>query len=201
LFDVRFYDAIVDPTSTTYKQLLTSPSTESNLQLNLFRGYDGDRWTKNSGSVQDASTNGNDLSITNQAAADTPVEADVWPGPGRGGVTLEAGETTADGYLIDDGPSRSGVVYTSLPFMAYSAFLLSGADHSVYSSMPFMAYSGSLVIEPGGGGPGLEYRMRGYDTTLTSIVFWASDHVDSTASDYGGPGPVTGIVVHDVIGA
>lgn len=55
------------------------------------------------------------------------------------------------------------------------------------------------IDHPGGGG-GLEYRMRGYDTTLTQIVFWTSDHVDSTGSDYGGPGPLTGIVVQKQIG-
>jgi hypothetical protein len=55
------------------------------------------------------------------------------------------------------------------------------------------------VDQPGSGG--LTYRMRGYDTTLTQIVFWSSDHVDSTAADYSGPGPVIDIVVQDILGA
>jgi len=49
--------------------------------------------------------------------------------------------------------------------------------------------------------PALLCRMRGYDTTLTSVVFWFSDHVDATATDYGGPGPVTEIIVQKKIGS
>jgi hypothetical protein len=56
------------------------------------------------------------------------------------------------------------------------------------------------VPSGGGGGGGVTYRMRGYDTTLTTTVFWSSDHVDSTAADYGGPGPVTNIVVQKQVG-
>lgn len=44
------------------------------------------------------------------------------------------------------------------------------------------------------------YRMRGYDTTLTRLVFWTATIVDTTAAQYTGPGPVTGIVIQDVSG-
>ena len=61
-------------------------------------------------------------------------------------------------------------------------------------------FADSLFPDEGGGGVALVYRMRGYDTTLTATVFWSSDHVDSTAADYGGPGPVTNIVVQKKLG-
>jgi hypothetical protein len=47
---------------------------------------------------------------------------------------------------------------------------------------------------------GITYRMRGYDTTLASTVFWNSSTPDADSSDYGGPGPVTDIVVRAVSG-
>lgn len=49
-------------------------------------------------------------------------------------------------------------------------------------------------------GPGVffVYRMRGYDTTLASHVYWTSDHADTAATDYPGQGPVTDIIVQHV---
>jgi hypothetical protein len=49
-------------------------------------------------------------------------------------------------------------------------------------------------------GSALTYRMRGYDTTLTSLVYWSSDHVDAAADDYAGPGPVTNVVLQKKFG-
>jgi hypothetical protein len=65
----------------------------------------------------------------------------------------------------------------------------------------YFAASVTGEVGSGGGGGSLTYRMRGNDTTLASIVYWGSTTVDSAASDYGGPGPVTDIVVHKVLGA
>jgi hypothetical protein len=195
-FDVRFYDAVVAPTTTTYKQLLASPSTETNLQLNLFRGTSEERWTANGGDVIDASTNGNDLGITYQATADCPLEANgEWPTD-----AYYTGETTEDADLVVGGPSAEGARPYDKAYRAeggyYQANVVDGfiGDSEVYRATD--ANYASIAT-----GVGLEYRMRGYDTTLTQTVFWASDHVDSTAADYGGPGPVTNIVVHDVLGA
>ena len=61
-------------------------------------------------------------------------------------------------------------------------------------------WGGNVFPPVGPVGPGLIYRMRGYDTTLTETVFWASDHVDAAADDYGGPGPVVDVVVQKKIG-
>jgi hypothetical protein len=204
LFDLRFYNIVKAPSTTTYKQLLTSPATESNLQLNLLRGTDRERWAKNAGIVQDASTNGNDLAITYQAVADVPLEIDSWPGPGNGGVTLP-GEVDVAGNGVVGGPSREGVVYSSPNFVAAGGNGVPPLQTDTYSSKNFLAVDGayrSLGAEPGGGG--LTYRMRGFDqnVSVNDIVFWDSDHVDATAADYtGSAGPVINIVVQKKIGA
>ncbi len=194
-FDVRFYDAIVDPTTTTYKQLLASPSTESNLQLNVFRGWGSERWTKNGGSVQDVSTNENDLSITYQATADCPLEVDEWPTD-----AYYVAEDWYDADLVVGGPSAEGARPYDKAYRAEDGYVqVNVVDGSIGDSLVYRADDANYASIIGGGG-GLEYRMRGYDTTLTQIVFWSSDHVDSTASDYGGPGPVNNIVVQKKLG-
>ena len=43
-------------------------------------------------------------------------------------------------------------------------------------------------------------RMRGYDDTLATIVFWSAPAQDPDANYYLGAGPVTDIVVHKVLG-
>jgi hypothetical protein len=59
-----------------------------------------------------------------------------------------------------------------------------------------MPYFGSYFGSSGGA----IYRMRGFDSTLGRIVYWQTSSVDGTASSYAGPGPVTDIVVQNVIG-
>lgn len=44
------------------------------------------------------------------------------------------------------------------------------------------------------------YRMRAYDATLGRDVFWSSAGIDSSGSGYGGPGPLSDIVVHMRLG-
>jgi hypothetical protein len=41
------------------------------------------------------------------------------------------------------------------------------------------------------------YRMRARDTTLAAVVYWNSDQVDVLGIDYGGPGPLTDVVVKE----
>jgi hypothetical protein len=43
------------------------------------------------------------------------------------------------------------------------------------------------------------YRMRAYDTTLAVAVYWNSGSVDVGGDDYVGPGPLTGIVVVNIL--
>jgi hypothetical protein len=50
------------------------------------------------------------------------------------------------------------------------------------------------------GESGIAYRMRGYDATLGRVVFWSSVGVDDTGNAYGGPGPLSDIVVHMLLG-
>jgi hypothetical protein len=44
------------------------------------------------------------------------------------------------------------------------------------------------------------YRMRAFDATLTRIVFWPSSVIDTPGANYTGPGPLTDVVVQDIIG-
>jgi len=59
-----------------------------------------------------------------------------------------------------------------------------------------------FLIEVGvPGGSGITYVMRGYDGTLTSLVYWQTATIDATGSSYTGPGPLSDIVVQNVKGA
>lgn len=66
------------------------------------------------------------------------------------------------------------------------------------------SHKGFTILNPDGdavGGAALSYIMRGYDDDVSHLVFWSSSEVDADASDYGGVGPVTNIVIHKVLGA
>lgn len=47
--------------------------------------------------------------------------------------------------------------------------------------------------------PSNNYRMRGYDTTLTTTVYWTATSVDSTGAQYTGPGPLTNITIVHIL--
>ena len=51
------------------------------------------------------------------------------------------------------------------------------------------------------GGGGATYRMRGIDGTLGYPVYWNASSVDAAGAGYGGPGPLTDVVVAEVLGA
>lgn len=38
------------------------------------------------------------------------------------------------------------------------------------------------------------YRMRAFDSTLTTTVYWGSSTEDPTGTNYGGPGPLVDVV-------
>lgn len=48
---------------------------------------------------------------------------------------------------------------------------------------------------------GISYRMRANDTTLVRVVYWTTGFVDATGAAYTGPGPLTDIVVSNIIGS
>jgi hypothetical protein len=64
------------------------------------------------------------------------------------------------------------------------------------SSTSSAAISGSTI----GSGGSLVYRMRGYDTTLGYNVYWLAVTIDTAGSQYTGPGPLSNIVVYNVVG-
>lgn len=47
---------------------------------------------------------------------------------------------------------------------------------------------------------GVSYRMRANDATLARVVYWTTGFVDATGAAYTGPGPLTDIVVSNIIG-
>ena len=61
-------------------------------------------------------------------------------------------------------------------------------------------FAGSFLPDNEGGGAGLNFRMRATDTGLGQVVYWFSSAVDATGTDYAGPGPLTNIVVQNVLG-
>jgi hypothetical protein len=56
------------------------------------------------------------------------------------------------------------------------------------------AFSGTALVTPTN-----NYRMRGYDTTLTTTVYWTATSVDSTGAQYTGPGPLTNITIVHIL--
>lgn len=48
-----------------------------------------------------------------------------------------------------------------------------------------------------GGGGGVSYRMRAFDTTLVQVVYWTSTLPDD--SQYAGPGPLTGLIISKIL--
>jgi len=48
---------------------------------------------------------------------------------------------------------------------------------------------------------GPTYRMRGFDDTLEKLVFWTSAVIDNAGDAYGGPGPLSDIVIQQVLGS
>jgi len=43
------------------------------------------------------------------------------------------------------------------------------------------------------------YRMRAFDTSLSAYVYWNAFDIDAGGVQYGGPGPLTGIVVSNIL--
>lgn len=66
---------------------------------------------------------------------------------------------------------------------------------------PAEVFMVELSASGGGAVGGPTYRMRGNDGTLGYPVYWESVVVDSAGVDYAGPGPLTDIVVAEVIAA
>jgi hypothetical protein len=56
------------------------------------------------------------------------------------------------------------------------------------------AFSGTALVTPTN-----NYRMRGYDNTLTTTVYWTATSVDSTGAQYTGPGPLTNITIVHIL--
>lgn len=98
------------------------------------------------------------------------------------------------------------------PGFAYSAVDFSGSslpasnaglDHALVdfsSASLYPIHIGQLRGDFGTmGQSGFVYRMRAFDTTLSAFVYWNAFDVDPTGSAYTGPGPLTGVVVSNIL--
>lgn len=56
-----------------------------------------------------------------------------------------------------------------------------------------------MVTTPAASGTAVTFIMRGYDGTLLSQVFWNATTLDSTGASYTGPGPLSAIVLFNVV--
>lgn len=66
---------------------------------------------------------------------------------------------------------------------------LSPKDGKAFSSVPIPLSGGAPIC-----------RMRGYDTTLARLVFWWSETIDPDGNSYSGPGPLTDVVLFNLLG-
>lgn len=87
------------------------------------------------------------------------------------------------------------LVLTDIDVADYEAALLLPVDQPFDDDL----YLSDVGAPFGSGGP--TYIMRGYDGTLTSLVYWESSIVDSGGASYAGPGPLSDIVVQTIKGA
>lgn len=84
---------------------------------------------------------------------------------------------------------------TSLPTTDFTGSIpeppIGGQNHSL---------GNGTETDSGGGPSGPTYRMRAHDTTLGRHVFWSATTVDSAGTSYGGPGPLTDVVIQNIVG-
>lgn len=99
-----------------------------------------------------------------------------------------------DADLASDYAGES-LVLTAIDTAQYAVDLVMPVDQPFMEDLYLTDVGGPF----GSGGP--TYVMRGYDGTLTSLVYWESSIVDSGGVSYGGPGPLSDIVVSAVKGA
>ncbi len=75
--------------------------------------------------------------------------------------------------------------------------IMDGIDANSMSGLSSLGSGGFTGLT---GTTGRVYRMRAKDTSLSRTVLWNSGSVDATGIFYTGPGPLTDIVVYEVIG-
>ena len=103
-----------------------------------------------------------------------------------------------DGYAADEdlSPADGSKAYGA---GGYGLIL----DTDLFPGDNAMAYGAGgygIDLDAPVAGPDIIYRMRAYDSTLGRIVFWNSGVIDSSGLDYTGPGPLSDVVVQNVLG-
>ena len=107
-----------------------------------------------------------------------------------------------------DGDQNYGVVeqgvYGSLAWSGESAdinlLVGDGQDFLSYSSDSWSGELANLVDLSGTtSAPAFVYRMRAYDAGLARDVYWTAEDIDAVGASYVGPGPLSDVVVSNVI--
>ena len=120
--------------------------------------------------------------INNDDVAKFEVSLLTTPQQSLAGATT-TGDRTEELFLVQDFGAVLEVELSATPQLS-----LIGVERFVF------------LTDTGGPQGGVTFRMRATDTTLTQIVYWDSTTVDSAGADYTGPGPLTNIVVQNIIG-
>jgi len=113
--------------------------------------------------------------------ADINQEAGTAPGGAIYGV-VDDGDFTGAGELIVPGGGAEII------------------EPEVFTGVPWVGQPAEVVeLSSTTSAPAFIYRMRGFDGGLNRTVYWTTEAVDPLADEYTGPGPVTDIVVSNVI--
>ena len=108
-----------------------------------------------------------------------------------------AQDTAAGGVVFGTGigENYSSPAYTGIGGgVVYDDFLFS------YSSVAFSGVPASVIELSGStSAAAIVYRMRAYDSGLGRTVYWTTEAVDSIGENYTGPGPISDVVVSNVI--
>jgi hypothetical protein len=179
--------------SDNYAHTLANTSV-ANTYVFLFRG--GTHYINNnfgiSGNTRDWASNSSSLPL---------FSADLPP-------NMEMERGNAAGRLIDDGPSIYEVTLDD-----YSTHYQKGGVRedgpglveAMYTDTPIVVVPGELLelaAATAGAGGAVEYKMRGYDSDLSRIVYWLSLTIDTAGADYSGnSAALSDVVVAKVIGA
>lgn len=75
-----------------------------------------------------------------------------------------------------------------------SGAVISGSNGE-YTNVPNNGVTGAFSGSSTGANGKRVYRMRGFDNTLSTTVYWTALFVDYTGSTYTGPGSLSNIIV------
>lgn len=187
MFDFRWWSDVRTGTeiSDNYQLVHKSSSTANNMRVNLWK----------SGKHHADAAGPQWFSIWSEGNGPIAFAADI-----PAGIEVDVGSVAGAAELgVVDEPPPSGLAMTGVAGDLQLA-VGTGGEFSSYSGLHWPAVPADLVDLSGtSGAPAFVYRMRGFDGGLNRTVYWTTEAVDPLGDEYTGPGPVTDIVVSNVI--